>query len=320
MPQTIGTISLQSFALVTEPSTSPRTSRALAREQGAEGRLWPVVLALGLSALAVSATGWFLLPRSSPVDTAVDRAGQPPAASLLAENLDQRQQLLGRLRALQVDRGWFLQLVDASQLSSESLEDGPLPRLWIELAEQWLVRIEQLPPAIRARLGRLNDEDWDPSRQALQQQGVHPNVMEHLVSAVALHVLPGAMQDRKPAEPFQQLWIAAAMVGLDKVEIKGLRACPLEPFNRSIRLPAAGVRLVMLQVPASDGLTLGITGTPLMQMMVFDANGRVVQERGPLPRVWPAGQADAFLQVIVTNQGVSPGVFTVSCRAAPPDQ
>ena len=33
----------------------------MAREQGAEGRLWPVVIALALSALVGSAIGWFLL-------------------------------------------------------------------------------------------------------------------------------------------------------------------------------------------------------------------------------------------------------------------
>ena len=323
---------LESVVLPAEPPVAPRTSRALAREQGAEGRLWPVVIALGLSALVGSAIGWFLLPRSSnsarAPRTTPDRGSQLPAVSLPPEELDQREQLFSRLRALQVDRGWFLNLVDASQLSrfpelggslpSESLEEAPLRRVWTELAEEWLARIEQLPPAIRARLGRLRAEDWEQPRQALQQQGVHPKVVEHLVSAGAQDLLMGSMQGRKPDEPFRQLWIAAAMQSLDDVEIERLKARPLEPTNTSLRVPAGGARLVLLEVPAGDALALGINGTPLMQMMVFGANGTVVEQRGPLRVAWIAAAAGSPLQVLVTNEGVSSGVFTLSCRADRP--
>ena len=53
-----------------ESTVVPRTRRAMVREQGAEGRLWPVVIALALSALVGSAIGWFLLPRTSTSDRA----------------------------------------------------------------------------------------------------------------------------------------------------------------------------------------------------------------------------------------------------------
>ena len=149
-----------------------------------------------------------------------------PVVSLPSAELDQRQQLLSRLRALQVDRGWFVELVDASQLSTEPQQDAPYRRAWTELAEQWLARIEQLPPAIRARLGRLGNGDWQQLRQALQQQGVHRNVVEHLVSAGAQDLLAGPMQGRKPANPFLQLWIAAAIQSLDEVEICLLYTSP----------------------------------------------------------------------------------------------
>ena len=302
-------------ASTTEPAVPARTRRALAREQGAEGRLWPVVIALGLSALVGSAIGWFLVPRNSPADTAPDRAAQQPAISLPLEELDQRQQLFSRLRALQVDRGWFINLVDASQLSSESLEDAQLRRVWIELAEEWLARIEQLPPAIRAQLGRLRAGDWQPQREALLKQGVHPRVVEHLVSAGAQDLLPVTMRGRKPAEPFRQLWIAAAMQSLDDVEIVRLKARPLKPTKTSFRIPAGGARLVLVDVPAGDGLALDINGTPLMQMMVFGANGMVVEQLGPLRVVRIAAAASSPLQVVVTNAGVSSGVLTLSCQA-----
>ena len=302
-----------------ESTVVPRTSRALAREQGAEGRIWPVVIALGLSALVGSAIGWFLLPRSSTPDRAPrtnsDRVAQQPAFSLPPEELDQREQLFSRLRALQVDRGWFINLVDVSQLSSESLGNGPLRRVWTELAEEWLARIEQLPPETRARLGRLIDGDWEQPLQALQQQGVHLKVVEHLVSAGAQDLLPGTMQGRKPAEPFRQLWIAAAMQSLDDVEIERITARPLEPSNTSLRIPAGGARLVLVEVPDGDALALGINGTPLMQMMVFGANGQVEEERGPLRVMRISAEAGSPLQVLITNEGVSSGLLTLSCRA-----
>ena len=315
---------LEAVALPAEPPVVPRTSRALAREQGAEGRLWPVVIALGLSALAGSAIGWFLLPRSSnsgrALRTPPDQGAQPSAVSLPPGGLDQREQLFSRLRALQVDRNWFLQLVDASQLPSELLENSPLRRDWTELAEEWVARIEQLPPAIRTRLGRLRNGDWEQPRQALQRQGIHPRVVEHLVSAAAQALLPGDAPGRKPVEPFRQLWIAAAMQSLDDVEIERITARPLDQTATSFRIPAVGARLVLVEVPAADVLALGISGTPLMQMMVFSANGNVVEQRGPLRQVQIPGQEGSPLQVLVTNEGVSAGAFTLSSRVDPLDQ
>ncbi|WP_250397023.1 serine/threonine protein kinase [Synechococcus sp. MU1651] len=307
-----------------EPGVSVRTSRALAREQGAEGRLWPVVIALALSALVGSAIGWFLLPRSSTADraslTGREGATSAPSDSLPSAELDQRQQLLSRLRALQVDRGWFVELVDASQLRREPQQDAPYRRVWTELAEQWLARIALLPPAIRAQLGRLKAADWQQPREALLKQGVHPRVVEHLVSAGAQDLLPVTMRGRKPANPFLQLWIAAAIQSLDDVEIVRLKARPLEPAITSLPIPPGGARLVLVEAPAGDAVALGINGTPLMQMMVFGVNGQVEAERGPLRVTRIAPEAGSPLQVLVTNEGVSSSLFTLSCRANPLDQ
>ena len=317
---------LKALESVVLPASEPelgvtaRPSRVLAREQGAEGRLWPVVIALGLTALVGSAIGWFLLPRSSPPDTAAGRAAQQSAVSLPPAELDQRQEWLSRLRALQVDRGWFLQLVDASQLSTEPQQDAPYRRVWNELAEQWLARIALLPPAIRAQLGRLNAADWQQPREALLKQGVHPRVVEHLVSAGAQDLLPVTMRGRKPANPFLQLWIAAAIQSLDGVEIVRLKARPLEPAITSLPIPAGGARLVLVEAPAGDAVVLGINGTPLMQMVVFGVNGQVEAERGPLRVTRIAAQAGSPLQVLVANEGVSSSLFTLSCRADPLDQ
>ena len=169
-------------------------------------------------------------------------------------------------------------------------------------------------------MGRLSDGDWEQPRQVLVQQGIHPNAMEELVSAGSQALLPEFMQGRKPAEPFRQLWIAAAMQNLDDVEIVRLKARPLEPTNTSLPVPAGGARLVLVEVPEGDSLDLGINGTPLMQMLVFAAKGQVVEERGPLRVVRIPAEAGSPLQVLVSNQGVSSSLFTLSCRADPLDQ
>jgi len=306
-----------------ESRAKVRISRAQAREQEAEGRLWPVVIALGLSALVSSALGWFMLQRTSPAETAPVRVVQQPSVSLPPAGLDQRQQLFSRLRALQVDRSWFFNVIYSSQISlfperssslnSESLEDALVLRVWTELVEEWLARIEQLPPVIRARLGRLRAGDWEQPRQKLVQQGVHPKVVEYLVSARSQELLPVSKQGQKPVEPFRQLWIAAAMQSLVDVEIVRLTACPLKPAKTSLRIPAGGARLVLVEVPVGDDFALGINGTPLMQMMLFGANGRVVEERGPLQLSRMSAELGSLMQVLITNEGVASGVITLSC-------
>ena len=210
--------------------------------------------------------------------------------------------------------------MDASQGSTESQQDAPLRRVWNELAEQWLARIALLPPALRAQLGRLRAGDWQQPRQALLKQGVHPRVVEHLVGAGAQDLLPVTMRGRKPADPFLQLWIAAAIQNLDDVEIVRLKARPLEPAITSLPIPAGGARLVLVEAPAGDAVVLGINGTPLMQMMVFGVNGQVEEERGPLRVTRIAPEAGSPLQVLVTNEGVSSSLFTLSCRANSLDQ
>ena len=106
----------------------------------------------------------------------------------------------------------------------------------------------------------------------------------------------------------------------DDVEIVRLKARPLKPTKTSLRIPAGGARLVLVEVPAVDGLALDIDGTPLMQMMVFGANGMVVEQLHPLRVVRIAAAAGSPLQVLVTNEGISSSVFTLSCRADPLDQ
>ena len=331
LPPASGSPDLPSIAA---PARDDSRRRPLAeqRQRAAEGRLWPVVGALLVSAVVGTAIGWFLLTRGNPPagapSTDRDVIGRSPSASLPPAEVDQRQQLLSRLRALQVDRSWFLQLVDLSlmarfperggRLPSDSLEDAPLRSVWNELAEEWLSRVEQLPPELRSRLGQLRPSDWQSQRQALVSQGVNSKVVEQLVSASAQILLPGVPAGVKPPEPFRQLWIAAALRSLEDVQIEKVKARPQAPTVLSSKVPAGGARLISIVVPAGRRLVLGINGTPLMQMTVYGADGEVAADRGPLRVVTLPAEAGSPVQVLVTNDGVSSGVLTLSCRADAP--
>jgi serine/threonine-protein kinase len=224
-----------------------------------------------------------------------------------------------------VDRTWFLKLVNTAlldrfpergeRLPSMDLEDAPLRRVWNELAEDWLARIEQLPPALRSRLGGLKQADWSEQRSLLVKQGVTPRAVEQLVSAGARDLLPGDARGRQPDEPYRQLWYAAAMESLRDVQIEQVKAKPRIATNLSLRIPAGGARLIAVEVPAGAGLVLGINGTPLMEMTVFGADGEIRAERGPLRVSTLPPDLGSPVQVLITNDGVSSGSMTLSCRA-----
>ena len=309
------------------PAEQRQLTRAEQREQGAEGGLAPVVLALALSAVLGTVLGWLLLsrdgseqsPPASPQERS-ERASAPQPSSN-----QQRQQMLSRLRALQVDRSWFLKLVDSSllqrhpdrlgRLPSEAPVDGALRQIWDDLAQDWLSRVERLPPSLRARLGSLGDGDWRGSSRRLTDQGIHPLVLERLVGADARDLLPGEPQGAAPAEPFRQLWIAAAMRTLDDLRVATVEARPGEVVNRSLPIPAKGAQLLGVSVPQQHSLVLGINGTPLMQMTLFRPDGTLLDKRGPLRVISLEPGVGSPLQLLVTNDGVASALITLSCRA-----
>ena len=309
------------------PAEQRQLTRAEQREQGAEGGLAPVVLALALSAVLGTVLGWLLLSRdageqrsSAPPQERAERDSAPPSSTN-----QQRQQLLSRLRALQVDRSWFLKLVDSSllqrhpdrlgRLPSEAPEDLALRQIWDDLAQDWLSRVERLPPSLRARLGSLGDGDWRGSSRRLTDQGIHPLVLERLVGADARYLLPGEPQGAALAEPFRQLWIAAAMRTLDDLRVATVEARPGEVVNRSLPVPAKGAQLLAVSVPLQHSLVLGINGTPLMQMTLFRPDGTLLDKRGPLRVISLEPGVGSPLQLLVTNDGVASALITLSCRA-----
>jgi len=317
----------QPVQLPPPPPAAALRSRLEEREEVAEGGVWPVVIALVLSAVVGTALGWWWLSRGRLTLPTPDAALQLPN-SLPPAEVDQRQQLLNRLRAMQVDRGWFLKLVDASllaqfperggRLPSDSLEDAPLRKVWNELAEEWLARVEQLPLEIRRRLGSYTNGDWERRQQALVSQGLSSAVLRQLVSGSAQSLLPGRSSADIPAEPFRQLWFAAAEQGLANVQIEAIQAQAQATQVISAQVEAGGARLFPVRLPPGYRLVLGVNGSPLMQMSVFSADGELLEAKGPLRVVSLGVQKNSPVQLLVTNEGVAPALITLSLRADPP--
>jgi serine/threonine-protein kinase len=308
------------------PEPPPVRSRQEEKEEAAEGRLWPVVLALVISAVLGTALGWLVLSRGKVANPDVGSALQLPS-SLPPAEVDQRQQLLNRLRALQIDRGWFLRLVDASllaqfperggRLPTDSLDDAPLRKVWNGLAEEWLSRVEQLPLEIRTRLGSFSAGDWRKRQAALVAQGLSADVLRQLVSGSAQNLLPGRSTDDIPPEPFRQLWYAAAEQGLANVRIEPIQSRLGQTNVVSASVDAGGARLFPIQLPAGSRLVLGVNGSPLMQMSLFGADGSVLEAKGPLRVVSVGKVSRSPVQLLITNEGVAPGLITLSLRSDP---
>jgi serine/threonine-protein kinase len=308
-----------------EPSLARRRDEE--REEAAEGGIWPVLIALVLSAVVGTSLGWWWLGRDKPAAPRPEETTEQPT-SLPPAEVDQRQQLLDRLRAIQVDRSWFLQLVDASllaqyperrgRLPNDSLEDAPLRKVWNEQASDWLARVEQLPLAVRRRLGSFSQADWQQRQQSLLRQGLSSEVLRQLVSASAQNLLPGRSGQDIPQEPYRQLWYAAAEQVLENVRIDPIEAPSGSTQVLSADVPASGARLFAIRLPAAHGLALGVNGTPLLQMSVFGADGTLLEPKGPLRVVTLGSQKSSPVQLLITNEGVAPAMIRLSLRADPP--
>jgi serine/threonine-protein kinase len=308
------------------PAPAPARRRQELKEEAAEGRLIPVVIALVAALLVGTGLAWLITNRDRVANPAASPGLQLPS-SLPPAEVDQRQQLLNRLRALQIDRGWFLKLVDANllaqyperggRLPSDSLDDAPLRKVWNELAEDWLSRVEQLPLELRTRLGSFSAGDWRRRQGELVAKGLSPLVVEQLVSGSAQNLLPGRSGTEIPPEPFRQLWFAAAEQALAKVSIEAIQARTGQTNVVSASVPAAGARVFPIRLPASSRLVLGVNGSPLMQMSVFGADGQVLEARGPLRVVSLGTVTRSPVQLLITNEGLAPALLTLSLRADP---
>ncbi len=308
------------------PARLSRDERRRAKEQAAEGRFWPVVIALLLAALVGSALGWLLLGRNRQSNRPATALA--PELSLPPAELDQRQQLLNRLRALQVDQTWFLKLVDSSlaaqfperggRAPTDSLEDAPLRKIWNDLAQEWLVRVEQLPVPLRQRLGSYTAADWKEREKSLTKEGLSPLVLRQLVSSSAQNLLPGRNPETIPAEPVRQIWYAAALRSLEGLKVQQLKPVLNIPRSLSTSVDGQGAKLIAISVPKNHRLVLGVNGTPLMQMSLFAANGKLLEPRGPLRVLSVARVENSPVQLLIRNDGLAPGLISLSVRVDPP--
>ena len=304
------------------PPRPVQRRRKQRQEQDVEGRIGPVVVALVVAALLSTGLGWLLLSRGK-VAAPTEAPSLSLPSRLPSAEVDQREQLLNRLRALQIDRRWFLKLVDASlldrggRLPGDGQDDAPLRRAWNDIAEDWLSRVEQLPLELRTRLGRLTNGDWRRLQDAVVQRGLSAKVVEQLVSGSAAALLSDRFGPEMPPEPFRQLWYAAAEQALSSVKIEWLQPKPGKPLTVSASVPASGAQVFPIKVPQGSRLVLGVNGSPLLQMSVFDAQGQVLEDRGPLRVVSLGEGTHSPIQVLVTNEGLSTALLTLSLRADP---
>jgi len=302
-------------------------SRHEQKNEALEQRLWPVVLAMAGSAVLGIALGWLLLTRGRvPAPLASPGVQLPTTLSPL--ELNQRQQLLNRLLALQIDRAWFLKLVDASWLAEHPERAGRLPgnapadaalrNAWSAMAQEWLSRVEPLPMRMRMRLGRYGAADWRRSQALLRARGVSAALLEPLVAGSAPHLALHRVGAGAPPEPWRQLWYVAADQVLTTLQ---LEASPLrldEPQMLSGSVQAGGARLFPIQLPPAGQLVLEVSGSPLLQMALFAADGEVLGAQGPLRLLNLAVPKRSPVQLLLLNQGLAPTWFTLSVRAEPP--
>jgi serine/threonine-protein kinase len=148
-------------------------------------------------------------------------------------------------------------------------------------------------------------------------QGLSADVLRQLVSGSAQNLLPGRSTDDIPPEPFRQLWYAAAEQGLANVRIEPIQSRLGQTNVVSASVAAGGARLFPIRLPAGSRLVLGVNGSPLMQMTVFGADGTVLEAKGPLRVVSVGKVSRSPVQLLVTNEGVAPGLLTLSLRSDP---
>ena len=141
------------------------------------------------------------------------------------------------------------------------------------------MRVEQLPvPCANA---------WAVTRQLIgnnaeipRKEGLSP-LLRQLVSSSAQNLLPGRNPETIPAEPVRQIWYAAALRSLEGLKVEQLAGLEY-PRSLSTSVDGQGAKLIAISVPKNHRLVLGVNGTPLMQMSLFAANGKVLEPRGPL--------------------------------------
>ncbi len=291
----------------------------------AEGRIVPVVSGLLLTICAITYMCWFVFGnRFQRISTNIENGVFSGVLDSTVNQTDYRQLLFNRLRALQIDRVWFLQLVDASfsrrfpelagEFLSDSKEENSFRLAWEELANQWLSRVQLLPPSTRERLGSLNAADWDKERSVLLQQGLSNSIIEELINLASKYLLVDSFDFQKPREPFLQLWHAAAIKSLSDVRIHAINPGFSRKKEFNLSVPPDESRLLSVHIPEGKRLELSIQGSPLMQMIIYDLSGNLLFNRTSLRDLSFDRNVQSVVKIIINNQGLSSDQVSFSFR------
>lgn len=184
-----------------------RQQRREVRMKRAEGPAIPVITTMLLGVLLALTAGWLawgwqrrsLFSPAPRAASRVQRTDQTAASSTSLRNA--AEQLNQRLEALQINRTWFKRLMEAADASTAADQDA------------WLVLIQRLPLPLQLRLGRLQERDLAPLYDALEKDGIDPQLFEHAVHGQLEQFIRIADLDASnvTTEPWRQLWLATAL-------------------------------------------------------------------------------------------------------------
>ena len=308
-----------------------RQQRREVRMKRAEGPAVPVLATMLVGVLLALVAGWLAWGwqrRSlfSPVPQAasqVQRTDQTVASSTSLRNA--AEQLNQRLEALQINRAWFKRLMEAADAGTVMEQDA------------WLVLIQQLPLPLHLRLGRLRERDLYPFYNALEEDGIDPQLFEHTVHGQLEQFIRIADLDASnwTTEPWRQLWLATALDlqpafrRQDITVMKDAEASRPATGHGYLQPGESAVFKVDIQPDALEAatpdraglassgyrLTAQLFGSEAMKLMIFK-NGMTPDTLDHLPveKEITFSPGDD-LNLLITNKGLAGGFYSYKIPA-----
>ena len=296
---------------------SLRRHRTKNRQKGAEGGIWSVVIALSLSGLLIIIVGCIILSRENKNNFLLQNRFEKVSGSKKVKfdqfESDKKERILKKLRALKINRQWFMSLLEDSLTKNYNYKgfnlsnnkDNLLQKNWINLSETWLSVIELLPLSTRIRLGSLSDSDWENERFEYIHEDVPTQVIVQLITAGTRYLFPEDIKLEKLQSPYIQLWHASAKEIIPKLPIIDLQSSNISLDDRSVIIEANSACLIGIEVPKSQYLNFKFSESPLLQMTVYNYTGKVISKTGPLKAIDLNPFSGTKIYVVISNDGVS---------------
>ena len=302
-----------------------RQQRREVRMKRAEGPAIPVITTMLLGVLLALTAGWLAwgwhrksllssAPRAASQVRGTDETVTPSTPpSNAAEQLNQR------LEALQINRTWFKRLMEAADASTAADQDA------------WLVLIQRLPLPLQLRLGRLQERDLAPLYDALEKDGIDPQLFEHAVHGQLEQFIRIADLDASnvTTEPWRQLWLATALELQSAFRQKTITVVKnaqdsrpiaghgyLEPGESDVFKVDIQFNSSQAATPNDDlvnndhHLTIELFGSNAMKLMVFrDGIVPDILDHLPIEKEIPFSPGDN-LSFLMTNKGLAGGFYS----------